>query len=63
MAAERWELPDGTVILEVSMKAPKSEASQVQSELAAYLDHKGLAVDNDQETKTRAVLGYFASRK
>lgn len=63
MTAERWELPDRTVILEVSMKAPKSEASQVQSELAAYLDHKGLAVDNDQETKTRAVLGYFALQK
>jgi len=60
MTAERWELPDHTLILEVSVKAPQSEAAAVQRELAAYLDHKGLSVDNDQETKTRAVLEYFA---
>jgi hypothetical protein len=62
MTAERWELPNGTVILEVSMKAPQSEAAAVQAELERYLGGKGLSIDNDQETKTRAVLQYYASQ-
>lgn len=62
LTVERWTLPDGTVLLEVSVKTTTKKTASVQAELDTFLAKKKLGVDTAGETKTRAVLEYYADR-
>lgn len=61
LVAELWFYPDGSRILELSAKAPPSEAFQAAAELRAFLAAKGLDVSGEQQTKTKTALEFFAA--
>lgn len=62
LTAERWTLPNGTDLLQVSTRAPGHEAAAAQAELLGYLESLGLSLSLRQETKTRIALEYFSAR-
>ncbi|MET0772436.1 MAG: adenylate cyclase [Candidatus Limnocylindrales bacterium] len=57
--AEMWLFPDGTRVLEVSLKCLPSDAFQVAAETRAYLASRGIDITGEQQTKTRKALSYF----
>jgi hypothetical protein len=59
MVAELWLYPDGSRILELSLKCLPAEAFQVAAETRAYLTDHGVEIGGEQQTKTRAALAYF----
>lgn len=61
IVAELWFYPDGSRIVELSAKAPPSEAFQAAAELRAFLAAKGLDVSGEQQTKTKTALEFFAA--
>lgn len=61
LVAEVWFYPDGSRIVELSAKAPPSEAFQAAAELRAFLAGKGLEVSGEQQTKTKTALEFFAA--
>jgi hypothetical protein len=61
LVAELWFYPDGSRIVELSAKAPPSEAFQAAAELRAFLAAKGLDVSGEQQTKTKTALEFFAA--
>jgi hypothetical protein len=61
LVAELWFYPDGSRIVELSAKAPPSDAFQAAAELRAYLAGKGLDVSGEQQTKTKTALEFFAA--
>ena len=61
LVAEMWFYPDGSRIVELSAKAPPSEAFQAAAELRAFLAGKGLDVSGEQQTKTKTALEFFAA--
>ena len=61
LIAELWFYPDGSRIVELSAKAPPSDAFQAAAELRAFLAAKGLDVSGEQQTKTKAALEFFAA--
>jgi hypothetical protein len=61
LVAEVWFYPDGSRIVELSAKAPPSEAFQAAAELRAFLAARGLAVSGEQQTKTKTALEFFAA--
>ena len=60
LAVEMWNYPDGTRILELSTKCRPSEALQVAAEARAFLGGLGISLGDEQQTKTRTALEYFA---
>jgi len=60
MVAELWLYPDGSRVLELSSRCEPTEAFQAAAELRSYLDERGVAVDGEQQAKTRKALEYFA---
>jgi hypothetical protein len=60
MTVEEWRLPDGDDLVEVSIKAPPSEAREAQAAFDNHLREHGLDPQGAQETKTRTALKYFA---
>lgn len=58
--AELWFYPDGSRILELSMKCAPDEAFQVAAEARAFLAQKGIHLTSGQESKTRRALEYFS---
>jgi hypothetical protein len=60
MVTELWLYPDGSMILEISLKCGPTEAFQVAAELRAWLTARGVSLGPAQQTKTRAALDYFA---
>jgi len=60
LAVEMWSYPDGTRILELSTKCPPAEAFQVAAEARAFLGGLGISLGDEQQTKTRTALEYFA---
>ncbi|MFM2153600.1 MAG: hypothetical protein RL199_2035 [Pseudomonadota bacterium] len=56
LSAERWTLPDGIDLLEVSIKVAREDADRMQSALTHFLKKKGLDASTTQETKTRVAL-------
>lgn len=60
MVAELWLYPDGSLILELSLKCGPPEAFQVAAELRAWLTARGVSLGPAQQTKTRAALDYFS---
>jgi hypothetical protein len=61
LVAEVWFYPDGSRIVELSAKAPPSDAFQAAAELRAFLAGKGLDVSGEQQTKTKTALEFFAA--
>ena len=61
LTAELWLLPDGTRIAELSTKCAPAEAFDVGLETRAYLEGRGLDLEADAQTKTKAALEFFAS--
>jgi hypothetical protein len=61
IVAELWLYPDGSRILELSTKCLADEAFQVGAEWRAFLDKSGVAVTDEQQTKTKSALGYFSA--
>jgi hypothetical protein len=59
MVAEMWLYPDGSRILEISLKCLPADAFQVAAETRAYLAAHGVIIEGDQQTKTRAALEFF----
>lgn len=60
LVAELWLYPDGSRILELSTKCAPSEAFQVAAETKAFLAGRGVDVQGEQQTKTKAALEFFA---
>lgn len=61
MVAEMWSYPDGSRVLELSTRCGTTEAFQAAAEARAYLAAHGVDVTDEQQTKTRKALEYFAS--
>jgi len=59
VVVELWLYPDGSRILELSMKCLPSEAFQVAAEAQVYLASRGVDLTAIQQTKTRAALDYY----
>jgi hypothetical protein len=59
-AAELWFYPDGSRILELSMKCAPAEAVHVAAEARAFLSSRGINPTGEQQTKTRKALQYFS---
>lgn len=62
LTVEMWLYPDGSRILEISIKSEPSEALQAGLEFKAYLADKGIAITESQQTKTRTALDYFKAQ-
>lgn len=60
LTAEHWVLPDGTELLELSMRVDADEAEEGLERLLDWLDGRGITLSEAQETKTRLALEYFA---
>ena len=60
LAVELWNYPDGTRILELSTKCAPGDAFQVAAESRAFLTALGIDLGDEQQTKTRTALEYFA---
>jgi len=61
LVAELWLLQDGSRILELSTKCAPAEAFQAAVEARAYLEGLGLELSAEPQTKTKAVLEFFAA--
>lgn len=57
---ELWFLPDGRDLMEVSCRVDADEAFEAELDLERYLADKGLYGADEQTSKTRAVLSFFA---
>jgi len=62
VVAELWLYPDGSRILELSLRCPTNQAFQVAAEARAYLGERGIDLAAVQQTKTRAALRFYAAR-
>jgi hypothetical protein len=60
LVAELWSYPDGSRILELSTKCTPAEAFQVAAECKAFLAGRGIDLEGEQQTKTKAALRFFA---
>ena len=58
--AELWFYPDGTRILELSLKGIPNEAFQLAVATRAALTRRGITLTGEQQTKTRKALQYFS---
>jgi hypothetical protein len=62
MVVELWLYPDGTRILELSMKCAPAEAFQVAAEGRAFLAERDIKPTGTQTTKTRKALEFFSKQ-
>src|SRR5258706_297658 len=58
--AELWFYPDGTRILELSLKCMPDEAFHLAVATRAVLTRRGITLTGGQQTKTRKALQYFS---
>jgi hypothetical protein len=63
LTSEEWRLPDGTDLLEVSIKVPTDDAQKAGPLFTSHLKEIGLDPEGAQETKTRTALEFFARQK
>lgn len=59
---EVWLYPDGSHIMELSVKSLPKEAFQVAADFKAYLASHGIALGADQSAKTQTALKFFSAR-
>jgi hypothetical protein len=60
IVGEMWLYPDGTRIVELSMKCLPDEAFQVAAEARAFFHERGIDTTAPQQMKTKAALGFFS---
>jgi hypothetical protein len=60
LVGELWFYPDGTRVCELSTKCPPDSAFQAAAEARAFLTSRGVALEGDQQTKTRTALEFFS---
>jgi hypothetical protein len=60
LVTEMWLYPDGSRILEFSVKCATSEAFQVAAEGRAYLAERGVDLSGEQQTKTKKALEFYS---
>ncbi len=58
--AELWFYPDGSRLLELSMKCPPDKAFRRAADARAALTRRGITLTGEQQSKTRKALQYFA---
>lgn len=61
LTVERWELPDGTVLLEASTTVPSADAAAQWLELLSLMIDQGIDPTYPGSSKTRMVMDYYAS--
>jgi hypothetical protein len=61
MVAELWFYPDGSQILELSLKCGPDEAFDVAASAKAFLTGHGVDLGAAQQTKTHSALTFFAA--
>lgn len=62
LTVEIWVLPDGSDLVELSIKVTPDEAEKAGADLRDFLTAQGFDVGGDQQTKTRAALSFFTGR-
>jgi hypothetical protein len=60
LVAEMWLYPDGSRILELSVKTLPAEAWQKAAEARLALSARGVILSGEQQTKTKTALEFFA---
>jgi hypothetical protein len=60
IVGEMWLYPDGTRIVELSMKCLPGEAFQVAAEARAYFRERGIDTTAPQQMKTKTALEFFS---
>jgi hypothetical protein len=60
LVAELWFYPDGSRILELSMKCLPEEGVQTALESRLFLSKHGVDLSGEQQTKTKTALDYFS---
>jgi hypothetical protein len=61
MVAELWFYPDGSQILELSLKCRPEETFDVIASAKHFLAGKGVDLGAAQQTKTASALTFFAA--
>lgn len=61
VTAELWYMPGGTQTLELSMKVEVANGDDGLASLVDFVAGKGLALDKEQESKTRRALEAFVA--
>jgi hypothetical protein len=61
IVAEEWTLPDGSDLIELSIKVDPARARQAGKDFMAFLEARGFDTEGDQQTKTRAALQFFTT--
>jgi len=59
LTLEKWRLPNGEDLVEISIKTPPNEAYQARKEFETHLRELGLDLGGAQDTKTRTALESF----
>jgi len=59
VTAEEWTLPDGSDLIELSIKVDPKHADAASTEFMSFLDQHGFTTEGEQQTKTRAALTFF----
>jgi hypothetical protein len=62
VTVEIWVLPDGSDLVELSIKVAPDEAEDAGRDLREFLTSQGFDVGGDQQTKTRAALNFFSGQ-
>jgi hypothetical protein len=62
ITAELWRREDGALLMEASIKSPAVQAAAAVGGFMAYLAEAGAEKDNEQQTKTRWALEYYAAK-
>jgi hypothetical protein len=62
LVGEIWLYPDGSRIVELSTKCAPQEAFDVAAQARAFLAARELAPADEQQTKTKKALEFFAGR-
>jgi hypothetical protein len=62
ISAELWRREDGALLVEASIKSPAVQAAAAVGGFMAFLAEVGAERDNDQQTKTRWALEYYAAK-
>lgn len=63
ITAENWTLPDRRDLLELSIKVPSAQARTASAAFNVFLKGLDLEPKGGQQTKTKAVLEFFAGRQ
>lgn len=62
ITAELWRREDGARLMEVSIKTATVQAAAALGGFMAFLAEVGAERDNEQQTKTRWAIDYYAAR-